>query len=90
MSVLESVTKDVARAAYAKAWYEFNRFLNLSPDEKASGPLKLRDYIETLVAAGERDPEKIAASALGLIRECEQIARSKARIANPSFHSELR
>lgn len=72
---------EVVRLAYEKAWREFSRFPNLSPDEKLLGPAELRGYIETMVDAGQRDPEKIASSVLGRIRESEQIARSKARIA---------
>ncbi len=72
---------EVVRLAYEKAWNEFSYFPNLSPDEKLFGPEALRGYIETMVEAGQRDPEKIARAALGHIRESEQIARSKARIA---------
>jgi hypothetical protein len=71
----------VVRAAYAQAWEEFNRFSGLTPDEKLGGPAKLRSYIRTLTDTGERNPEKIAKSALGLIRESEQKERSKVRVA---------
>jgi hypothetical protein len=33
-----------------------------------------------MAAVGERDPIKIAKSALGMMREYEQIVRSKARV----------
>jgi hypothetical protein len=44
------------------------------------GPDKLRSYIQVLAEFGERDPSKIAKSALGMMRECEQIGHSKARV----------
>jgi hypothetical protein len=47
-----------------------------------SGPNKLRWYIQVLAEAGERDPEKIAKLASGMIREYDQIVRSKARVEN--------
>jgi hypothetical protein len=38
-----------------------------------------------MAEAGERDPAKIAKSALGMIREHEQIRRSKARVTAASY-----
>jgi hypothetical protein len=75
-----SAPKDFLRTAYAIAWQEFTNSKGLSPDERMSGPDKLRWYIQLLAEAGERDPEKIAKLALGMIREYEQIVRSKARV----------
>ena len=83
MSVLENDTEETVRVAYRIAWQEFILLPDLTPDEKMSGPSKLRHYIQILVLSGERDPKKIASSAMGLIREYEQIARSQARVANP-------
>jgi hypothetical protein len=75
----------ITRAAYAIAWAGISKFKHLTPDERMSGPGKLKEYVEILVATGEENPEKIACCALGLIREYEQIARSKARFASPSI-----
>ena len=75
-----STQTDLLRTAYAIAWEEFTNSKGLTPDERASGPNKLRWYIQVLAEAGERDPEKIAVLALGMIREYEQIVRSKGRV----------
>ena len=75
-----STPKDFLRTAYAIAWQEFTNSKGLTPDERMSGPDKLRWYIQVLAEAGERDPEKIAKLALGMMREYEQIVRSKARV----------
>jgi hypothetical protein len=80
MSVLEDNAVDVSRAAYEISWAAFQGFRHLTPDEKARGSERLRDYISTLVIAGERDAEKIARSALGLIRQYEQILQSQVRV----------
>ena len=77
-----STQTDLLRAAYAIAWQEFTNSKALTPDERMSGPNKLRWYIQVLAEAGERDPEKIAILALGMIREYEQIVRSKGRVEN--------
>jgi hypothetical protein len=84
MSVFESETAVIARAAYELGWPRLKLVENLTSDEKASAPRKLKQYIEILVACGEQNPKKIARCALGLIREYEQIARSKARVESPS------
>jgi hypothetical protein len=42
-----------------------------------------------MVTSGARDPEKIAASALGLMREKEQVARAQARVASPRIAAEM-
>jgi hypothetical protein len=70
---------DVKRRAYEIAWYEFSGLRGLTPDEKISGPNKLRWFIQVLAEVGERDPRKIAKSAMGMLREYEQTLRSKAR-----------
>lgn len=75
-----STQTDLLRTAYAIAWHEFTNSKGLTPDERMSGPNKLRWYIQVLAEAGERDPEKIAVLALGMIREYEQIVRSKGRV----------
>jgi hypothetical protein len=76
----------MARAAYAIAWKSFVTFTRLTQDEKESAPRKLSQFIDALINGGERDPEKVAQSALGLLREYEQICRSQARVnASPSI-----
>jgi hypothetical protein len=85
MSVTEEDVGEIRCAAYDLAWNKFAMFISLTLDEKASGPGKLREYINILVATGERNPQKIANSALGLVRKYEQIARSQARVASPSI-----
>jgi hypothetical protein len=70
---------DIERQAYEIAWYEFSALGELTPDEKISGPNKLRWFIHVLAEVGERDPLKIAKAAMGMLRESEQILRSKAR-----------
>jgi hypothetical protein len=79
MSVIEFDTEEIVRASYRIAWKQFN-MLPLTPDEKIGGCEKMREYIQLLVATGERDLEKISASALGLIREYHQIRRSEATL----------
>ena len=71
---------DIQRRAYELAWHDFRVVPQLTPDEKASGPEKLRSYINVLIDVGERDPFKIAKAALGMMREYEQILHSKARV----------
>ena len=77
MSVQETGTADIKRAAYEIAWREFNRLPGLTPDRKNKRSDKLRWYIQVVVEIGEQDPSKIASLALGMIREYEQILRSK-------------
>lgn len=43
----------------------------LSPAEKASAPAMIREYIRVLVSNGERNPQKIAQTAVCLVREHE-------------------
>lgn len=77
----------IIRTAYSQAWVKFNHLPDLTPDEKRYGSDQLRYDIELLVANGERDPEKIANAALCIMREKEQVARSKARVAALDFPS---
>jgi hypothetical protein len=80
MSAIEVTDGDeIIRAAYWRAWTEFQR-MPQAPDEKRSGPLRLHREIRQLFESGARDPDQIAAKALGRLREAEQIARSKARV----------
>jgi hypothetical protein len=88
MSDFENEAKRIVRAANRIAWRKFNAFPRQTPDEKVSGPAKMREYIKTLVASGERNPEKIAASSIALIREYEQIARSQGSVTSPDHRSE--
>lgn len=81
MSVQQTGTVDVARAAYKSAWQEFINLTALSADERTVGANRLRWYIHLMTEVGERDPSKIARSALGMTRQYEQITRSKARVA---------
>jgi hypothetical protein len=83
MSLQEIGTVDIKRAAYEIAWQEFSRQQGLTPDEKMSGPDRLRWYIEVVIEIGEQDPSRVAELSLGMIREYEQILRSKARVAPP-------
>jgi hypothetical protein len=81
---------DIKRSAYEVAWHEFCSLPGLTPDEKASGPNMLRWYIQVMTEVGERDPSKIAKASIGMMREYEQILRSRARIAceprRPQLH----
>lgn len=81
MTATENGTADLVRSSYEIAWQEYYSTPGLTPDEKLSGPDKLRFYSQVMVEIGERDPSKIARSAVGMIREYEQIMRSKARVA---------
>jgi hypothetical protein len=80
MSEQKTGTTDIIRTAYAAAWQEYISLPGLTPDEKMNGPKKLRWYINVMADVGECDPKKIAMTALGMLREYEQIARSKARV----------
>jgi hypothetical protein len=81
MSLQQSASADVARAAYEIAWQEFINLTGLSADERRTGPNQLRWYIRLMTAVGERDPSKIARSALSMTRQYKQIKRSEARVA---------
>jgi hypothetical protein len=80
MTAKENGTVNLVRASYEIAWQEYCLLPGLTPDENMFGPDKLRSYIQVLAEVGDRDPSKIAKSALGMMRECEQIVRSKARV----------
>lgn len=71
---------EIIRAAYEIAWREFNSHRDLTPDERLTGPTQLRRYIAIITESGMRDPIKIAQSALGMIRDYEQIAQSTVRV----------
>ena len=81
MTTKENGTTDLVCSSYEIAWQEYSTLPGLTPDEHMFGPDKLRSYIQAMAAVGERDPTKIAKSALGMMREYEQIVRSKARVA---------
>ena len=72
--------EELEREAYAIAWNEFNNIETMTPDEIMYGPSRLRWYIQIMAEVGERDPQRIARAALGMVREYEQILRSRARI----------
>jgi hypothetical protein len=78
-------TTEIAHSAYEKACQEFINLAGLSADERRTGTNQLRWYIRLMTAVGERDPSKIARSALGMTRQYEQITRSKARVG-PSIY----
>jgi hypothetical protein len=79
---------EITHSAYELAWQEFINFAGLSVDERRTGTKQLRWYI-LMIAVGERDPSKIARSALGMTRQYEQITRSKSRVG-PSIYSARR
>ena len=87
MASEENGTAHIVRAAYKVAWESFITIPGLTPDEMMSGPDKLRDHIRLMVDVGESEPIKIANSALGLLRQQEQILRSKAQVAAASKYS---
>ena len=68
-------------AAYKSAWRQYRERSHLTPTEKLVGRVQLRECIEILIEAGERDPAKIATTAMGIVREKEQVSRSKMRTA---------
>ena len=80
MPAVETSVADLERDAYAIAWEEFNKNETMTPDEIMFGPNRLRWYIKLLCEVGERDPAKIANNALGMLREYEQILRSRSRL----------
>lgn len=79
---VNEIDVDIERRAYEVAWHEFSALRGLTPDEKTSGPNKLRWFIHVLAEIGERDPLKIGKAAMGMLREYEQISRSRARTTN--------
>ena len=80
MTAKETGITDIKRAAYEIAWREHCSVPGLTPDERISGPEKLRSYIQVMADVGERDPSKIATNALGMMRQDEQKMRSKTRV----------
>ena len=74
-------TVSLLRSSYEIAWQEYHGLPGPTPDEIMFGPDRLRSYIKAIANSGETDPVKIAKSALGMLREYEQIARSKMRLA---------
>jgi hypothetical protein len=87
MTVNEIGAGEISRSAYEIAWEVFRSAPAMTPDEKASGPDRLRWYIQVMVEVGERDPSKIARAAIGMLREYEQILRSQARVEENATHS---
>lgn len=79
---LEAETAELKRLAYELTWRQFRGIPALSPDELMFGPDKLREYIEVMAEAGERDPEKIASAVVCMIRGYEQVRRSKTRVGD--------
>lgn len=77
----DPVLDELRAAAYKSAWRQYREHSHLTPTEKLVGPSQLRECIEILIEAGERDAAKIATTAVGLLREREQITRSKMRTA---------
>jgi hypothetical protein len=81
MTPMERGTTNLHRRAYEIAWREFSPLCDsMTPDEKRAGPDRLHWYIELMIETGERDPLKIAKSSVGMLRQHEQVARSKAGV----------
>ena len=80
MSNIEASTSELADKAYSIAWREFCKIETSTPDEITFAPRRLRWYVQIMTAVGERDPKKIATAALGMLRQYEQISRSRARV----------
>jgi hypothetical protein len=78
-------TAEITHSAYEMPWEEFLNFAGLSADERRTGTNRLRWYIRLMIAVGERDPSKIARSAVGMTRQYEQITRSKSWVG-PSIY----
>jgi hypothetical protein len=66
--------------AYELAWLEFKSWRELTSNEKKEGPRNIRSYIEAIVSSGVREPKQVAAAALGMMRQYQQILRSRASI----------
>ena len=80
MSNIEAGTSELADKAYSIAWREFRKIKTSTPDEITFAPRRLRWYVQIMTVVGERDPKKIATAALGMLRQYEQISRSRARV----------
>lgn len=85
MSVIE--IDEIELAAFRTASREFKQSVDLTPDEDRGMRAKLREYIHTLRACGETDPQKMASAAVALVRQFEQVLRSQERIDNPGILS---
>jgi hypothetical protein len=72
---------EISQAAYEIAWSILCESKGLTPDERRIGNGRLRSVIEGLVKTGQNDLEVIADTALGHIRQEEQIAGSDADTA---------
>jgi hypothetical protein len=66
--------------SFELAWRDCISLLNLTPEEKQGGAEKLREFIQNVSYSGEGNPHKIAKAALSLLREYEQIERSRAQL----------
>ena len=88
MTTKENGTTDLVCSSYEIAWQEYSTLPGLTPDEHMFGPDRLRSYIQVMADVGERDPIKIARSALGMMRQYEQIVRSKAGVTLRQLKSE--
>ena len=88
MTTKENGTTDLVCSSYEVAWQQYSTLPGLTPDEHMYGPDKLRSYIQVMADVGERDPIKIARSALGMMRQYEQIVRSKAGVTLRQLKSE--
>jgi hypothetical protein len=85
MPAIEVIEGDeVTRAAYWLARQEWMCVPGLSPEERASGPERLLAAIRKIVGDGATDVDSIAAAALGSLRQTDQVARSAARVQDPS------
>jgi hypothetical protein len=82
MPTQQAISDALRKNAYAIAWEVFSQSQGLTPDEKMRGPNRLRWYIQVLIDTRQTDPTKIADLALGMMRQYEQIVRSKARVEN--------
>jgi len=80
MSNIEASTSELADKAYSIALREFRKTKTSTPDEITFAPRRLRWYVQVMTVVGERDPKKIATAALGMLRQYEQISRSRARV----------
>jgi len=74
-----SPRNDLAQAAYRLAWADCNRAPGF-PDEKRAMSQQLRALIRREVERGETDAGRIAAVALGALRQQMQLTQSQARV----------
>jgi hypothetical protein len=85
MSVPSNDLDRLAAVAYAMAWPEYSWTRNFA----LARPEELRDYIRMMIQTGENDAEKITSLVLGMVRQQEQINRSKARAEAAKFSLRL-